>query len=65
MKAVSGDTHMLIEKKAENGKTKTSVCELKSLDERKREIARIISGDNTSEITLASAEEMLKSINHV
>lgn len=63
--AVSGDTHMLIEKKAENGKTKTSVCELKSLDERKREIARIISGDNTSETTLASAEEMLKSINHI
>ena len=63
--AVSGDTHMLIEKKAENGKTKTSVCELKSLDERKREIARIISGDNTSETTLASAEEMLKNINHI
>ncbi len=63
--AVSGDTHMLIEKKAENGKTKTSVCELKSLDERKREIARIISGDNISETTLASAEEMLKSINQI
>ncbi len=62
--AVSGDTHMLIEKKTENGKTKTTVCELTSLDERKSEIARIISGDNTSEITLASAEEMLKSIKH-
>ena len=63
--AVTGDTHMLIEKKVENGKTKTTVCELTSLDERKSEIARIISGDNTSEITLASAEEMLKSINHI
>lgn len=62
--AVSGDTHMLIEKRTENGKTKTSVCELTSLDDRKREIARIISGDNVSEATLASAEEMLDSINH-
>ena len=62
--AVSGDTHMLIEKKTENGKTKTTVCELSSLEDRKSEIARIISGDNISEITLASAEEMLKSINH-
>ncbi len=62
--AVSGDTHMLIEKTVENGKTKTSVCELSSLEDRKREIARIISGDNTSEKTLASAEEMLKSISH-
>ncbi len=62
--AVTGDTHMLIEKKVENGKTKTKVCELTSLDERKSEIARIISGDNTSEITLASAEEMLNSVDH-
>lgn len=63
--AVSGDTHMLIEKKAENGKTKTSVSELTSLEDRKREIARIISGDNISETTLASAEEMLNSITHI
>lgn len=62
--AVSGDTHMLIEKKTENGKTKTTVCELTSLEERKSEIARIISGDDSSEITLASAEEMLKNVNH-
>ena len=62
--AVSGDTHMLIEKKTENGKTKTTVCELTSLEERKSEIARIISGDDSSEITLAIAEEMLKNVNH-
>lgn len=62
--AVSGDTHLLIEKRTENGKTKTSICELTSLEERKREIARIISGDNESKTTLASAEEMLSSINH-
>ena len=62
--AVSGDTHMLIEKKTENGKTKTTVCELTSLEERKSEIARIISGDDTSEITLASAEEMLNNVNN-
>ena len=62
--AVSGDTHMLIEKKTENEKTKTTVCELTSLEERKSEIARIISGDDSSEITLASAEEMLKNVNH-
>lgn len=62
--AVSGDTHLLIEKKTENGKTKTSVCELTSLDDRKKEIARIISGDNVSETTLANAEEMLNSISN-
>lgn len=62
--AVSGDTHMLIEKKEENGKTKTYVYELTSLEDRKREIARIISGENISEKTLASAEEMLNSIKH-
>lgn len=62
--AVSGDTHFLIEKKTENEKTKTSVSELISLEQRKQEIARIISGDSKSETSLANAEEMLNSINH-
>lgn len=62
--AVSGDTHFLIEKKTEDEKTKTSVSELISLEQRKQEIARIISGDSRSETSLANAEEMLNSINH-
>lgn len=62
--AVSGDTHFLIEKKTEDEKTKTSVSELISLEQRKQEIARIISGDSKSETSLANAEEMLNSINH-
>lgn len=62
--AVSGDTHFLIEKKTEDEKTKTSVSELISLEQRKQEIARIISGDSRSETSLANAEEMLNSINN-
>lgn len=62
--AVSGDTHFLIEKKTDDEKTKTSVSELISLEQRKQEIARIISGDSRSETSLANAEEMLNSINH-
>ncbi len=60
--AVNGDTHFLIEKKTENEKTKATVCELDTLDERKKEIARIISGNNASAASLTSAEEMLNSI---
>lgn len=58
--AARADSHYLIEKSAHDGKTFTKVTLLKP-EERKYEIARIISGDKISEAQLKNAEEMLKS----
>ncbi len=57
--AASGDNHILIEKKLHKGGFKT---EIKTLDTKERvyEIARIISGDNISEVSLKNAEHMLE-----
>lgn len=55
--AAMADNHLLIEKKTENERTFTQVKTL-DYEGRKREIARIISGDE-SDITLKSAEELL------
>lgn len=57
--ASSGNNHILIEKKFYEDGFKT---EIKTLDtnERVYEIARIISGDNISEISLKNAEHMLE-----
>lgn len=57
--AAMGDRHLLIEKKSDDKRTYTNVHAL-DYEERKREIARIISGDSDNEITLKSAEELLK-----
>ena len=57
--AAMGDTHMLIAKGEREGRTYTTVTPL-DLEGRKRELARIIGGANITEITLKSAEEMLK-----
>ncbi len=56
--AASGDNHILIEKKLHEDGFKT---EIKTLDTKERvyEIARIISGDNISEVSLKNAEHML------
>ena len=56
--AAMGDTHFLIEKQNDEKRTYTKVRSL-DYEERKHEIARIISGDSDSEITLKSAEELL------
>ncbi len=56
--AAMGDTHFLIEKQSDDKRTYTKVRKL-DFEERKHEIARIISGDSDSEITLKSAEELL------
>ncbi len=53
------DNHYLIEKKAVDGKTYTSVTPL-DYEGRKREIARITSGGEVTEAQLKNAEEMLK-----
>ena len=57
--AAMGDRHLLIEKKSDDKRTYTNVHAL-DYEERKHEIARIISGDSDNEVTLRSAEELLK-----
>jgi len=57
--AALADTHMLIAKEERNGRTYTTVTPL-DFEGRKRELARIIGGANITEITLKSAEEMLR-----
>lgn len=57
--AAMGDRHLLIEKRSDESRTYTNVHALE-FEERKREIARIISGESDNEITLKSAEELLK-----
>ncbi len=57
--AALADTHLLIAKEERQGRTYTSVTPL-DFEGRKRELARIIGGTNITEITLKSAEEMLR-----
>lgn len=55
--AAKADTHLLIEKQVDSGRTFTSITDL-DRDGRVRELARIIDGSE-SESALAAAEEML------
>ena len=57
--AALADTHLLIAKEERNGRTYTTVAPLDKAG-RTRELARIIGGTNITEITLRSAEEMLR-----
>jgi len=57
--AALGDTHMLISKSEQCGRTYTVVTPL-DREGRARELARIIGGANITETTLKSAEEMLQ-----
>ena len=57
--AAMADTHFLISKAEQQGRTYTSVTPL-DLEGRKAEIARLIGGAKITENTLMSAEEMLK-----
>ena len=57
--AALANTHLLIAKEERGGRTYTSVTPLE-IEGRKRELARIIGGTNITEITLKSAEEMLR-----
>lgn len=56
--AAMGDTHLLIEKKAEGDRTFTSVSPL-SYEDRINEIARIMSGTQMTENLYNSAKELL------
>lgn len=57
--AASGNNHILIEKKFYEDSFKTEIKTL-ATEERVYEIARIISGDNISEVSLKNAEHMLE-----
>lgn len=57
--AACGDSHLFIHKDVEEGRTYTRV-DLLSEEERVREIARIVSGDDITETALNNAREMLK-----
>lgn len=57
--AASGNNHILIEKKFYEDGFKTEIKTL-ATEERVYEIARIISGDNISEVSLKNAEHMLE-----
>ncbi len=57
--AAKADTHLLIEKQTEDGRTFTHITQLDH-EGRIHELARIIDGSGESESALAAAEEMLK-----
>lgn len=57
--AVMADNHLLIEKNIVSDRTVTSVKRL-GFEERKYEIARIMGGDDISDLMLKNAEEVLK-----
>lgn len=56
--AAMADAQYCIEKTERGGRTYTTVTEL-DRDGRRRELARLTGGDNITDITLASAEELL------
>lgn len=56
--AAYADTHYLIEKSAHDGRTFTDIRKI-SEEERVREIARILGGDNITDNTIASAKEII------
>ncbi len=62
--AVMADNHLLIEKKTKDGRTFTSVHKL-DFEERKREIARIMVGENITDTALKNAEELLRSADKI
>lgn len=57
--AVMADNHLLIEKNIVNDRTSTTVKSL-SFEERKYEIARIMGGDNISELMLENAQQLIE-----
>ena len=57
--AAFADQHFLIEKKTQGSRTRTSIRQLTD-DERRQEIARMLSGAQVTETSLKHAEQMLK-----
>ncbi len=58
--AAKGDSHLLVYKYEENGKTFTSIKNLKT-EERIVELAKMVGGENYSEAALKTVEELMKS----
>lgn len=56
--AAYADAHFLVEKRAEDGRTRTSIRRLAE-DERAAELARMLGGDHPTEQTVALAQELL------
>ena len=56
--AAKGDAHLMVYKFEENGKTFTSIKQL-TPDERIVELAKMVGGENYSDTTLKTAEELL------
>lgn len=61
--AACADYHYRIEKHDEGARTVTTISELDS-DARKREIARMLSGNETSEVSLSQAESLIETMSH-
>lgn len=59
--AIMAQKHMLIEKTSEDSRTVTKIKTL-DFEERKYEIARILSGENITKTVLSDAEEQLNSV---
>ena len=59
--AVMADNHLLIEKNIVGDRTVTAVRTL-AHEERKYEIARIMGGDNITELMLENADELLAAV---
>ncbi|MEO0198400.1 MAG: DNA repair protein RecN [candidate division WOR-3 bacterium] len=59
--AAFGDTHFLVEKKTEGNRTLVNIRKLTE-DERKREIARMLSGEKITEESIKYAEKFLESV---
>lgn len=56
--AVMADNHLLIKKETADDRTVTDVVKL-DFEGRAKEVARIMSGDDPSELTMQSAREQL------
>lgn len=54
------DYHFYVYKEVRNGKAEIKVKELESIEERKREIARMIAGKKIDDSALSTAEKLLK-----
>lgn len=62
--AIMADNHLLIEKNVVDSRTTTSIQQL-DFEGKKHEIARIMGGDNITELMLENAEQLLLSKNNV
>ncbi len=62
--AIMADNHLLIEKNVVDNRTSTQIQQL-DFEGKKHEIARIMGGDNISELMLQNAEQLLLSKNNI